>query len=63
MEKEIGRARVNTERVAFHWLCPYQEGREVFLLIFELHCHHRAWSSQLVPRLLSPGYLIELSVY
>ena len=34
MEKEIGRARVNTERVVFHWLRPYQEGREVFLLIF-----------------------------
>ena len=63
VEKEIGRARVNTELMAFHWLRPCQERREVFLLTFELCCHHRAWCSQLFPHLVSPLYLTELSVY
>ena len=34
-EKEVGRAIVNKESMAFHWLSPCQERRGVFLLPFE----------------------------
>ena len=30
-EKEVGRALVNQESVAFHWLNPCQERRVIFL--------------------------------
>ena len=32
-EKEVGRAIVNKESMAFHWLSPCQERRGVFLLL------------------------------
>lgn len=41
-ENEVGRARVNTESMAFSWLSCCWERREVFLLPAGLCYHHRA---------------------
>ena len=61
MEKESGRARVNTELVAFHGLRPCQERREGFLLpSSSVITGHDAPA---IPHLVSPLYLTELSVY
>ena len=57
-EKEIARAIVNKESMAFHWLNPCEE-RRVFLLIGLCHCG-REWE---LPFLVSRLYLIEVSVY
>ena len=59
-EKEVGRAIVNKEIMAFYWLSPWQERRWVFLLPVGLCYHHR--TSEL-PLLVSQLYLIEVLVY
>lgn len=59
-EKEEGRAVVNEESVAFHWLNPCQEGRGIFLLLEGFYCHWRVWE---LPFLVSQFYLIKISVY
>ena len=59
-EKEVRRAIVNKQSVAFHWLSPCWERRGVFLLPVGLCCPHRVWE---LPLLVSGLYLIEVSVY
>ena len=49
-EKEAGRATVNKEFKAFHWLSPCQERRGVILLPLGLRYYHRA---QELPLLVS----------
>ena len=40
-EKEVGRAIVNKEFMAFHWLSPCQE-RTIFLFLVGFYFCHRA---------------------
>ena len=57
-EKEVGRAIVNKEIMAFYWLSPWQERRWVFLLPVGLCYHCRAWGlSLLVSQLYFSKYL------
>ena len=59
-ENEVGRARVNTESMAFNWLSCCRERREVFLLPAGLCCHLRAWELPLWPLV---SILIKVFVY
>ena len=72
-EKEVGRARVNKESMAFHWLSPCPERSGVFLLPNELCSRCRVWKLpslfncsfcllvlQMIPNTPSPSSLLLL---
>jgi len=49
-EKEVGRATVNKESMAFHWLncCQERKGGLFFLLGSTIIYHYRAWELPLL---------------
>lgn len=54
----MGRAIINKESMTFHWLCPCQERREIFL--FPIGLYIIAECGSLIQ---SSNSLIEVSVY
>ena len=58
-KRNLRRATVNKQSMAFHWLSPAQEGRGCFLLPAGLFCRRRAWER---PLLVSWFYFIEVSL-